>query len=62
MEKDDEEEWLTLMNHIHSSVKGGMRYNTGKLLLVLYRPLDQDKMTGPPTAKTENTASVDGSK
>lgn len=47
MGKDDEEDWIQLMNHIHTSVKGGMRYNTGKLLMVLYRPIeDKDQPNG----------------
>ena len=41
MPKEEEDEWMELMKNIHSSVKGGMRYNTGKLQMVLYRPLDQ---------------------
>ena len=41
MPKEEEDEWMELMKSIHSSVKGGMRYNTGKLQMVLYRPLDQ---------------------
>lgn len=36
---DEEKEWLDTMNMVHSSVKGGMKYNTGKLLMVLYKPL-----------------------
>ncbi len=39
MRGDDEQEWLDTMNHVHAGVKGGMKYNTGKLLLVLYKPL-----------------------
>ena len=38
---EEEDEWMELMKSNHSSVKGGMRYNTGKLQMVLYRPLDQ---------------------
>lgn len=40
MDKDQENEWISLMNSIHSSIKGGMRYNTGKLLMVLSKPVD----------------------
>lgn len=43
MPKDDEAEWMDTMNNVHASVKGGMKYNTGKLLMVLYRPIDVDK-------------------
>jgi hypothetical protein len=39
MRGDDELEWMDTMNHVHAGVKGGMKYNTGKLLLVLYKPL-----------------------
>mmetsp|Transcript_467 Transcript_467/g.749 ORF Transcript_467/g.749 Transcript_467/m.749 type:complete len:86 (+) Transcript_467:335-592(+) len=38
MTKEDEEEWLSLVTKIHTSIKGGMRYNTGKLLMVLSKP------------------------
>jgi len=39
------------MNVIHDSVKGGMKYNTGTLLMVLSRPVDMGKV--PPQDKTE---------
>lgn len=39
MTGEDEKEWIDTMNNVHSSVKGGMKYNTGKLLMVLYKPL-----------------------
>jgi hypothetical protein len=39
MSPDDEKEWIELMNVIHDSVKGGMKYNTGTLLMVMSRPL-----------------------
>ena len=41
MSREDEKEWLELMNVIHDSVKGGMKYNTGTLLMVLSRPFSQ---------------------
>ena len=47
MPKEEEDEWMELMKSIHSSVKGGMRYNTGKLQMVLYRPLDQRSGKAP---------------
>mgnify|MGYP006965278980 CR=1 FL=1 len=47
MPKEEEDEWTELMKSIHSSVKGGMRYNTGKLQMVLYRPLDQRSGKAP---------------
>lgn len=53
MPKEEEDEWMDLMKTIHSSVKGGMRYNTGKLQMVLYRPLDQAKS---PIIKSEGSA------
>ena len=39
MTGEDEKEWMDTMNNVHASVKGGMKYNTGKLLMVLYKPL-----------------------
>ena len=38
MSREDEKHWVDLMNVIHDSVKGGMKYNTGTLLMVLSRP------------------------
>ena len=43
MTGDDEKEWMDTMNNVHASVKGGMKYNTGKLLMVLYKPLVVDE-------------------
>jgi len=40
MAPQQEKEWVDLMNVIHDSVKGGMKYNTGTLLMVLTRPVD----------------------
>ena len=40
MSRDDEKHWVDLMNVIHDSVKGGMKYNTGTLLMVLSRPVE----------------------
>jgi len=39
MPKLEESEWMDLMESIHASVKGGMKYNTGRLLMVLHKPL-----------------------
>ena len=39
---EDEKEWMDTMNNVHAGVKGGMKYNTGKLLMVLYKPLAAD--------------------
>jgi hypothetical protein len=44
MSPEDEKEWIELMNVIHDSVKGGMKYNTGTLLMVLSRPLPRPTM------------------
>ena len=59
MSREDEKHWVDLMNVIHDSVKGGMKYNTGTLLMVLSRPVTEEKMTAaekvekPP--KKQNT-------
>mmetsp|Transcript_22736 Transcript_22736/g.31755 ORF Transcript_22736/g.31755 Transcript_22736/m.31755 type:complete len:128 (+) Transcript_22736:135-518(+) len=45
MEKEQEKQWMELMSVIHDSVKGGMKYNTGTLLMVLSKPV------GPEVAK-----------
>ncbi len=42
MSREDEKHWVDLMNVIHDSVKGGMKYNTGTLLMVLSRPVPAD--------------------
>merc|ERR1712183_162396 len=42
MNREDEKHWVDLMNVIHDSVKGGMKYNTGTLLMVLSRDLKKD--------------------
>jgi len=42
MSREDEKHWVDLMNVIHDSVKGGMKYNTGTLLMVLSRPVTND--------------------
>jgi len=39
MPKLEEADWMDLMESIHASVKGGMKYNTGRLLMVLHKPL-----------------------
>jgi hypothetical protein len=54
MSREDEKHWVDLMNVIHDSVKGGMKYNTGTLLMVLSRPVTEaqivaaEKMEKPP--------------
>lgn len=62
MSREDEKHWVDLMNVIHDSVKGGMKYNTGTLLMVLSRPVNPDIV--PVTDKKEvakaKTPSKDG--
>ena len=53
MSREDEKHWVDLMNVIHDSVKGGMKYNTGTLLMVLSRPVPTDDI---PADKAEKTA------
>ena len=50
MSREDEKHWVDLMNVIHDSVKGGMKYNTGTLLMVLSRPVNSDF---PPADKKD---------
>ena len=69
MSREDEKHWVDLMNVIHDSVKGGMKYNTGTLLMVLSRPVSDaqivaaDKMEKPASKKhlTPNTTKLDSS-
>jgi hypothetical protein len=56
MAREDEKHWVDLMNVIHDSVKGGMKYNTGTLLMVLSRPVALDKIP-PVTEKSEKPVS-----
>ena len=51
MSREDEKHWVDLMNVIHDSVKGGMKYNTGTLLMVLSRPVNPD---GIPAANKDD--------
>ena len=52
MSREDEKHWVDLMNVIHDSVKGGMKYNTGTLLMVLSRPVsDAQVSSGDKTDK-----------
>lgn len=41
MEKKEEKEWVELLKAINESVRGGMKYNTGNLLMVLTRPVPE---------------------
>lgn len=53
MSREDEKHWVDLMNVIHDSVKGGMKYNTGTLLMVLSRPVGTEASASKDTkAKT----------
>lgn len=56
MSREDEKHWVDLMNVIHDSVKGGMKYNTGTLLMVLSRPVSDspllEKTDKMPKTKT----------
>ena len=54
MSREDEKHWVDLMNVIHDSVKGGMKYNTGTLLMVLSRPVQPDQTT--PVEKIEKSS------
>ena len=60
MSREDEKHWVDLMNVIHDSVKGGMKYNTGTLLMVLSRPVGDsaagDNEKGAAKAKTPSKA------
>jgi hypothetical protein len=64
MSREDEKHWVDLMNVIHDSVKGGMKYNTGTLLMVLSRPVNPDDLPAvvaegskvPPKTKTPSKA------
>jgi hypothetical protein len=55
MSREDEKHWVDLMNVIHDSVKGGMKYNTGTLLMVLSRPVSDAHMVAAD--KMEKTTS-----
>ncbi|KAL7559495.1 hypothetical protein ACA910_010309 [Epithemia clementina (nom. ined.)] len=63
MSRDDEKHWVDLMNVIHDSVKGGMKYNTGTLLMVLSRPVPEGvasiEKTEKPPKKTATPAKPD---
>ena len=54
MSREDEKHWVDLMNVIHDSVKGGMKYNTGTLLMVLSRPVPSDIV--PTVDKSDKSA------
>jgi len=51
MSREDEKHWVDLMNVIHDSVKGGMKYNTGTLLMVLSRPVSDAAMVAAEKAE-----------
>jgi hypothetical protein len=58
MSREDEKHWVDLMNVIHDSVKGGMKYNTGTLLMVLSRPVQADQVSSAVGDKGEKAAAV----
>jgi hypothetical protein len=60
MSREDEKHWVDLMNVIHDSVKGGMKYNTGTLLMVLSRPVGSNATTAKAPAKDSKAPSKDG--
>jgi hypothetical protein len=64
MSREDEKHWVDLMNVIHDSVKGGMKYNTGTLLMVLSRPVNLDAVPsaekGDKTGPKAKTPSKEG--
>jgi hypothetical protein len=60
MTREDEKHWVDLMNVIHDSVKGGMKYNTGTLLMVLSRPVSEASISGAVNDKTEKTPKKGG--
>lgn len=59
MSREDEKHWVDLMNVIHDSVKGGMKYNTGTLLMVLSRPVGDSGSDKNDAAKAKTPAKVD---
>ena len=58
MSRDDEKHWVDLMNVIHDSVKGGMKYNTGTLLMVLSRPVPEGLSSIEKTEKPQKKAAT----
>eukprot|EP00536_Pseudo-nitzschia_multiseries_P007179 jgi/Psemu1/296478/fgenesh1_pm.166_\ len=59
MSREDEKHWVDLMNVIHDSVKGGMKYNTGTLLMVLSRPVNTDAPLDKKDLKSKTPAIKD---
>eukprot|EP00565_Helicotheca_tamesis_P007440 CAMPEP_0185729182 /NCGR_PEP_ID=MMETSP1171-20130828/4511_1 /TAXON_ID=374046 /ORGANISM="Helicotheca tamensis, Strain CCMP826" /LENGTH=148 /DNA_ID=CAMNT_0028397965 /DNA_START=121 /DNA_END=567 /DNA_ORIENTATION=- len=53
MGTDEERDWIEMMGTIHGSVKGGMRFNTGKTLMVFfkYKPYNPDAQVAVPEGK-----------
>jgi hypothetical protein len=58
MSREDEKHWVDLMNVIHDSVKGGMKYNTGTLLMVLSRPVQGEQAPASVGEKGEKNLPV----
>jgi hypothetical protein len=58
MSREDEKHWVDLMNVIHDSVKGGMKYNTGTLLMVLSRPVQAEQVPSTSTGEKAEKVAV----
>jgi len=61
MEKDNEREWFDIMNTVHTSIKGGPKFNTGKLLMVFSKPVDITKIVennNPPGSSSKSISST----
>jgi len=56
---EEEAEWMDLMNIAHSSIKGGTRFNSGKLLVVLSRPVDFNQINDNRNKKIVEACIVD---
>ena len=62
MSGEEKKDWEDIFDEAHTSIKGGMRYNTGKLLMVLTKPVDiaaafatEEKSDNKFISKDENT-------
>jgi hypothetical protein len=62
MSREDEKHWVDLMNVIHDSVKGGMKYNTGTLLMVLNRAVTDAHIVAAEKAEKQPKKSMTPSK
>jgi len=55
MGKEEEEEWCQLIRHANASIKGGIKYNMGKLLLVMSRPTGKGRLSKNMTKSMEES-------